>query len=202
MTAWDPACVGSPLFRGRTPANAVNMASPYISGGNIGSTAHPGLIPPVIPAAPGGGSSSPTPVTYLPFQIFLNGSPGSYNITVYPGSVNSAVPQHMLTVFPYVDSSTVYVKIHATSGGGLSVTTLDLQIDGNPVLPTPAGANAPAATMEVLLGIVTNNAVSQVWVPGNMLMVATQVFLVDNTPPVAPGYPYSTRYYNWNVTHA
>jgi hypothetical protein len=202
MTAWDPACVGYPLFRGRTPANAVNMASPYIASGagTVGSTAHPGLVPPTVPPAPGGGSASACVTEHNPFDILLlpsETSPGMFDIKCVPGLINGMMPNNNMVAIsggPYDPTTTRYVKLKATAVGS-SINTATLAMEATTTAAIGSAEQAPPASFEFLLGIVWNGTLYQVSA-GHINALSTLVLQTSVSTPT-PGLSPYINWYTW-----
>jgi hypothetical protein len=108
----------------------------------------------LLQAAAGGVAS----VVNTPFQIFkkphlVSGVwDGSYDISLYPGTIGLTVPTNIFTVVNQSVASTYYVILSGTSDG-YSITDCEWSLTNTAPVAVPATADTPPTTFSVVLGL-------------------------------------------------
>lgn len=111
--------------------------------------------------------SSGTPKAFTPFEIFATknmvGLPpiwdGTYNVTLYPGTVNLLLPSNIFNTINQAIASTQYVILNCISDG-LAITSSSWDIESSAPTPLDAVADSPPASAQILLGVIVYNAIT------------------------------------------
>lgn len=174
-----------------------NVSSVFTAGGIV-------VFPP-----PNRAASTPAPIVYTPFQIFavkhlVAGTwDGTYDVTLYPGTVNQLLPSNMFSTINATITSTQYVILTGASDGYV-VTDAPWSIVGTQPTPTDAVADTPPSTFYAIIGVILYNS-------GPNTITIRQIIDADITaiPSVwttiarSGAGPFElayVNYYYWNIT--
>lgn len=137
---------------------------------------------------------------HRPFDVvFLTpataSTPGTFML--WPGKVNQGLPTNMFEVFPYVYSTTRYVKLSCDTNGRI-VTMAEIISDA--ALPDPIFATEGVAqsNFDVLLAVIVNGVVYDMWSGEHIAASVSQAFVVDKIP-TQPGETSFNRWFTWSV---
>lgn len=185
----------------------IDLIQPYLPMPGAGTplTRYPGGT--LLPAGQGGTSS---PAINTPFQIFatknLTGMPptwdGTYNVTLWPGSVNQLLPTNIFAKINQTITSTQYVVLTCLSDGYVVTSSTWSLMSSQPTTPD-ATADIPPSIFYITLGVIfynsTPNTISifQIWFDNP----SCTPFIWTTTSRTGAG-PYElayVNYYNWNV---
>jgi hypothetical protein len=142
--------------------------------------------------------SSETSDETLPFTIQLAFVAGTtYNMTLWPGTLNQAIPSNILTPISYDSTTNRFIKLSVTSNGkSITGTTVASSATVTDAITTTADA-APT-TFDILIGVIVAGTIYQVR-RGNLLATLNNNFTEGKAVPVPGTSPY-TFYYTWLIT--
>ena len=122
-----------------------------------------------------------------------------FDINVRAGTLNSYVPDSLLTPVTYVTGTTIYVKIRAlTNGKAVTSASLVCNTTAPAVMQTLSGSGPTA--FDVLIGVVFSSSnVVKTWGGGNIAAALSQQFLEDKASPTA-GQSIYNRWYTWTIS--
>ena len=162
-------------------------------------------------SASGGDTYNITPVAPFPFQIYVvahtddDGDPdGTYDVTLYPGTINQFMPSNMFDVVNISADDDQYITLDCESDG-YGITSCTWNADSDAPDPAEATSDTPPSSFSVLLGVVhfdddDNMTIGQTV---NTSLSATPIeWLRTDNPDADPfGLPY-TSFYAWKITGA
>lgn len=133
------------------------------------------------------------------FSIVLTpNTPPAYLVTLVPGTINQAVPSNILTPIAYNSTTDRYVKLKCTTDG-YALTGVTVALEGTVTPPIGTAQNAGPTSFEVLIGVISQGVVTQVWSDCNMTATLTLALIESKVSPVPGTSPYNF-YYTWVVT--
>ena len=139
--------------------------------------------------APEGAAAAQT----KPFTISISGT--SY--TLFPGTINSLAPSNILSTFVYTPATTRFVKLRVTTNGK-AVTGATIVDEATPTGAIDATENAAPTTFDVLIGVIADGTVFQVWQLQNIRALLLVAQVQSKVTPVPGTSPY-IFFYTWAI---
>jgi len=122
----------------------------------------------------------------------------NYTVLLTPGTINQAVPSNILTPIAYVDTTDRYVKLKVTTDG-YALTGVTVALEATPTDPIGSTADAGPTSFDILIGVISQGVVTQVWNDCNITATLTLSLVESKVTPVPGTSPY-TFYYTWVIT--
>ena len=122
----------------------------------------------------------------------------AYTMLLTPGAINQAVPSNILTPIAYNSTTDRYVKLKVTTDG-FALTGVTVALESTPTDPISTTVNAAPTSFDILIGVISQGVITQVWTDCNMLATLTLALVESKTIPEPGTSPYNF-YYTWVVT--
>lgn len=181
------------LWRGDNVGNSSNVHKTQV--GAAGFTLY----------ADGSGPSSSAPAAITPFDIFatknMTGSPptwdGTYNVTIYPGTVNGLLPTNVFSTITGIGTGTYYAAITATTDGKTITSSVWGLSASPPTAQTPTVWTAPT-TFVYLFGVLVSGQPYRTIAPGSLQFEPINIMKIPKVSPGANVIPWD-NYYEWGI---
>lgn len=126
-------------------------------------------------------------------------TPGSYLITIAPGTVNNFIPSNAFQKFPINGTGIFYVKLAVfTDGGNVNAVTIIVD-QSQPVRQEPTPFGLPAY-LEILIALISDGNIFRTINNGSLSLSGQQLFITGVNPPAQPGELTYTSYSIWSIS--
>lgn len=132
-------------------------------------------------------------ITYEPFDVLLLGS----EVRIWPGTVNSVVPDNVFDTFTYTPGTDRYVYVQINTDGK-AISSAVVFFSSTAPSMFPATQNVAPPEFHVPIAVISDGNVFQIWPGGNMTATAT-VSLIEDIASPTPGQQSTIKWYNWVV---
>lgn len=156
-------------------------------------------------------TQSATGATITPFQIFATKKlvmgiwNGTYNITLYPGSIDETIPTNMFATINQTVASTQYVILTCESDG-YRITSSTWSVTGTPPTPPAATADVPPSEFYIILGVIFYNATTSAIIIYQIIRTnldaAPDIWTTTTRPTAGPYDLAAQNYYYWDISAA
>jgi hypothetical protein len=133
-----------------------------------------------------------------PFAITLTEAGSAYTATFRAGTINSLLPSNYLTGVAVPATGTKYLVLTCTASNG-EITAATFSADATAPAAIVPFAGQPPTSFKILIGVVIDGALVQVWGCGNIQALGVESFRVQKGAPVAGQVPYDV-YYTWSLS--
>ncbi len=154
-------------------------------------------FPPARAGSGGGGSST----TLYPFDVTLeDGSPGTKDATIRPGTINSLLPSGLDTPTTLTIATVYYLILSVTTTDG-AITAASIAFNTTPPDALPVQEGFPPASFDYLIGTVIEGVWYRTIGNGSLVATGSEVFRISKTSPAPGTLPYDI-YYTWLLSAA
>jgi hypothetical protein len=132
-----------------------------------------------------------------PFDLSSAGSGASFSIRVKPGTIGGKLISNYDTNISCSETGTRYIVINASTNGKW-ITAATVAVESTMPDPQTPTENAAPSTVKALIGLVVNKTLFKLLGCVNIVTKPVVAYVIDKTPPVAPGTSPLRYFYIWD----